>query len=255
MNILFGVQISSWNAQGGFRYKKDCLAGMLSSRLPNILLIQEEGTIDGNAGGTGYEEGEVFQIGGYFYQCVIACADSTAKKKRCTTAIMVEKILLPHIRNAGWEINSVGRPMCYVDMASGVRIATVHAIANRSDSIGAVKGFISYLDTCGQGADWILMGDFNSEPWNYDVNRVQLQPNREQIIQYQGSSTRPMFCNLIADSQPTQGPAGTRCRYLDFAFTSDGHKFAVNGITNRMVHNASGEYCSDHNLIQLNVRI
>lgn len=252
MDILFGVQISSWNAQGDFRRKKDYLAGMISSELPNILLVQEEGV----PGGTGMDEDEEFKIGDVDYQCVIACTDSTAKIERCTTAIMVEKILLPHIRNFGCETKSVERPMCYVNMASGVRIATVHAVANRRESIGAVKGFISYLDTCGQGADWILMGDFNSVPWDYDVNQVQLQFNQEQIIQYQGSKKRNQkFCKLIADSQPTQGPAGTRRRYLDFAFTSDGHNFAVDGITNRMVHKARGVHCSDHNLIQLNVRI
>lgn len=245
------ILISSWNAQGDFRNKKDYLVGKIPPVLPNILLIQEEGV----PYGTGMGWSEEFKIGSLDFKCVIACTDSTAKNKRCTTAIMVEKILLCNILKSGCETKSVERPMCYVDMTSGVRIATVHAIANRSDSIGAVKGFISYLNTCGKGAEWILMGDFNSEPWDYYVHQVQLKFNQEQRIQYQSGSAKSKFCNLIADSQPTQGPAGKRRSYLDFAFTGDGHKFAVNGITNRMVHNAKGVHCSDHNLIQLNVRI
>lgn len=249
MNKLFRIRISSWNAQGGFRKKSQLLDFLLSSTEPNILLIQEQGTI----GGTGYQIDENFCIGDTAYTCKLLCADPFAKVHRCTTAIMVEDKLLPHIKDIGYKENSTGRPMCYVKLASGVMIATIHATANSEISIGEVKEMISELDQ--DDSDWIFMGDFNSRPFDYDVGDRVLTANIEQCIQYEGTSRNSKYCNIIYDSQPTQGSEGKRYNYLDFAFTNENHSFRVYRITNQMVYHENGTNCSDHNLIQLSVGV
>ena len=249
MNKLFRIRISSWNAQGGFREKSQLLDFLLSSTEPNILLIQEQGTI----GGTGYQINENFCIGDTRYKCICLCPDPFAKMDGCTTAIMVEDKLLPHIKDIGYKENSTGRPMCYVKLASGVMIATIHATANSEISIREVKKMISKLDQ--DDSDWIFMGDFNSSPWNYDVKYCGLVVNREQCIQYGGTSRNLKYCNIIYDSQPTQGSEGERYNYLDFAFTNENHSFRVYRITNQMVYHENGTNCSDHNLIQLSVGV
>jgi hypothetical protein len=251
MNALFGVQINSWNAQGGFREKSKYLDGMLSSLVPNILLLQEQGT----RGGTGYNENEVFTIGESNYCCMVCEEDPIAHVERCTTAIMVENGFVNHVVGRGTMSGAVERPLCYIDLASGVRVATIHAIANSSESVLEIKHYIDLLDKESPNVNWIFMGDFNSEPLDYALANQVLIPNIEQVVRYKGTESRPKFCYVIADSQPTQGPVGQRISYLDFAFTSINHNFAVDGIRNRMVYDTYGNYRSDHNLIQLSVRI
>lgn len=248
MDKLFQVAISSWNAQGGSQNKLTFLDGVLSESTPNILLLQEEGV----PGTTGCQVNDNFVIGTTNYKCVIAAPDPTAQNLRCSIAILVEEELLPHVSNAGIEVHSVQRPLCYIDLASGIRIATMHAIADESQSVTEVRDFINYLDN--YGMNWILMGDFNSTPGRYPLGpAAQLFANRAQTIQYAGSSTRnQQYCNMIFDVNPTQGAGGNRVNYLDFAFFREpAHGFQVQRLRNITVTDNYGNPVSDHNLIQL----
>lgn len=249
---LFDVRVSSWNSQGDFRDKSTYLNNLLSSYAPNILCVQEEGT----PGRTGYAEGETFMIGADEFKCVWSEPDPTAKNERCTVAIMVEKKFQKHVINAGSFSQWVSRPVCYIDLASGVRIATIHAIANSADSVSEVRKAIEWLDENSPGGNWLLTGDFNSSPFVYDLSRNQISPNRESKIQYFGSSSREQkYCNILFDAGVTQGAQGKRCKSLDFAFSGSNHYFTVNRISNTMVTDESANHVSDHNLIQIYLSI
>lgn len=252
MMKLFDVRVSSWNSQGSFIEKRQYLNNLLSSNAPNILCIQEEG----KPNRTGYATGQSFMIGDDEFKCVWSKTDPTAINERCTVAIMVEKKFEKHVINAGCFFPWVSRPVCYIDLASGVRIATMHAIANSANSVSEVRNAIKWVDKDFPGGNWLLTGDFNSSPFVYDLSRNQIFPNRENKIQYFGSSSREQkYCNILFDAGFTQGPAGKRCSSLDFAFTGENHYFKVKRISNRMVINDDGEHVSDHNLIQLYLSI
>ncbi len=267
MNYAFGIMINSWNVQGGSKEKLSSLEHMLSSSYANLLVLQEEGA----PGTTGFKKGNDVEIGGRRYICISASIDYTAENLRCSTAIFAEEILRPHIVGTGEYIPEVRRPICYVDLAAGVRVATVHATANVSSSVLEIKNGIGWLDLDAPSNGWILTGDFNSCPGDYPLHiagnpQIALSANKSQEIPYAANSIGGIcFCNMLFDANPTQGRAGDRTNYYDFIFYRSDPGFAVLNINNRIVRECrthgcmdfmcgsctnSGNYVSDHNLIQ-----
>lgn len=259
--------INCWNAQGGSRDKIQYLAPLISAAYGNILVLQEEGV----PGNTGFAEGETVIIDSTEFICLGAKIDETAQNLRCSTAILVEKELKPHIVAVNQYAPAVQRPLCYVDLAAGVRISTVHATAYAPTAIPEVKGYIEWLDRNSPPNGWILTGDFNSQPWDYPIHisgnpTITLSANVSQDIPYAAFSTGGiLFCGLLFDANPTQGAGGNRGNYYDFAFYRSEPKFVVSGIVNRMVLDCRNRGCmdfmcptcagkgnciSDHNLIQ-----
>ncbi len=267
MDKRFGVMINCWNAQGGSRDKIQYLAPMISAAYGNILVLQEEGV----PGNTGYEEGETVIIDRTEFICLEAKIDMTAVNLRCSTAILVEKELWPHIVAVNQYAPAVQRPLCYVDLAAGVRIATVHATAYAPTAIPEVKGYIEWLDENSPPNGWILAGDFNSQPEDYPLHifgnsTIALSANVSQEIPYKAYSAGGiLFCNVLFDANPTQGAGGGRVNKYDFTFYRSEPGFVVSRIANRMVLDCrdrscmdfmcptctrGGIYISDHNLIQ-----
>lgn len=266
MNRAFGIMINSWNVQGSSKSKLDVLVPLLSASYANLLVLQEEGV----PGTTGFQKGEKVLIGDRPYICVSAEKDCTAKNYRCSTAILAEEILCPHIVGAGEYLPEVQRPMCYVDLASGVRVATIHATANEYEAVSEVKEEISWLDMYAPSNGWILTGDFNSCPGDYPLHiagnpQIALFANRSQEIPYAANSSGGIyFCNMLFDANPTQGARGVRTKYYDFTFYRSDPGFSVTGIRNRYVCSErinscmdfmcsvckNNVYVSDHNLIQ-----
>ncbi len=248
------IQISSWNAQGGFRYKSDCLGRHLNNRYYyNVLLVQEQGV----PGTTGYALGEEFNIGKETYQCVLCETDETAKVFRCTTAIMVEEGLLGQITDLGWHTESVSRPLCWINLWGILRIAGFHAVANDSLSVYEVRKMLGMLDA-GDPPFWVFMGDFNSNPTRYPLYDTDLRARRINEIQYAGSHDRnQQYCNLLYSGEPTQGADGNRDSELDFAFSSNSG-VSIGGIQNRLVYRRFLDYpwpVSDHNMITVRASI
>lgn len=262
------VIIHSWNAQGSFRRKSSYLEGLLSNNKPNILLIQEEGTIGETKNkNTGFETGDEFEIGGHTFQCIVAQRDPGALVSRCTTAIMLENSLIRHKTDQNTYQREVARPLCYV-LFGDICIATLHAIANDSDSVTEVKNHLKYLSGCMEDKDerirdWILMGDFNSWPYRYDmdIKNHALRPealvtyNKAYPICYEELSNYGRYCNIMIHGDPTQGPCGRRENYLDYIFFSMLPAFHIINIYNRMVKDKEGNHISDHNLISLWVNL
>lgn len=180
--------------------------------------------------------------------------------------------MTPHIADIGWYTPAVQRFMYYIDLAEGVRIATVHVTANGETAVREVKEYIGWLDQNSPSNGWILTGDFNSRPVRYPVPipgnpAINISTNKSQTIPYKTTSTGGIyFCNLLFDVNPTQGPGGTRCNCLDYTFYREPVDFQVLEIRNRMVLSCRKDNCidficpsciemkknciSDHNLIQ-----
>lgn len=247
------IQIITWNSQGKFRQNSQYLGNCLSNYCPNALLLQEEGT----PGGTGFERDEFFSIGNIEFKCVIALTDPLAVQYRCTTAIAVQRNLLPHIRKVCATQYATARPMCYIDLADGVRIATIHAIADDRQSVQEVLECLKWLDDQRKVGEysWILMGDFNSEPMRYGIAAPGY--GRGYCIQYWGTSTRDKrFCNIYVSAQPTQGCRGwARTRYLDYVFTNAASAIQPRLLTNTRIYTPNFDDASDHNLISVTATI
>ena len=247
------IQISSWNSQGKFRQNSQYLGNCLSHDCPNVLLLQEEGV----PGDTGFKRDEFFSIGNIEFKCVIALTDPLAVQYRCTTAIAVQINLLPHIRKVCAAQYATARPMCYIDLANGVRIATIHAIADDRQSVQEVLECIKWLDKQRKEEEysWILMGDFNSEPIRYGITKAGY--GSIQRIQYAGSSTRgQQYCNLYAPACPTQGGSGwmtERIRCLDYVFTVDNPPFGIGFLQNMRIWRPGYTEASDHNFISVRI--
>lgn len=251
---MSGITISSWNAQGNFRMKYQFLGPILSSWDSNVILVQEQGNPDT----TGFNRGEIFEIGSKCFVCAFCFKDPTATNFRCTTAVFVESELYPHIVDRGIYSVAVGRPLVYIDLASGVRIATVHSIANNAQSVQDNRNYIKWLDYDSLGKNWIMMGDFNSEPIQYPEciygNSITLSPNSHQSIPYWIYSTGGIeFCNILFDANPTQGANGVRNSNYDFIFYSDTPSFRIGGIINQKIYLPEYGVISDHNLIQTTI--
>lgn len=252
------IAIHSWNAQGNFRGKSSCLNGMLCKHIPNIILLQEEGSI-GASKNTGFNRQESFFIGYSVFECAIAHTDPTAKSLRCTTAIAVE---WPYIKPNQCDVVTleIARPLCFIDLGF-LWIGTLHAIADSRYSVVEVKEHLRNLVSfqAETGKDWILMGDFNSNPWDYDIMQKQTKKpfifNESHTIAFAETTSETFLCNVIADSRPTQGAGGVRDHYLDFAFHNTNQRFRVIEISNNMIRDNDGDPVSDHNLITVIIDI
>lgn len=261
------VTINSWNMQGGGRDKLAYLDSSLLGNKNNIILVQEAGV----SGTTGFLQNEVYQSqDGREFLCMLAVKDPlAAMNERCTTAILVELPLVEHCQISAFydRVYSTARPLVYVQVG-GLTIATFHAIANASYSVVEVKNAISRINEITRNGNWILMGDFNSEPFDYDMNRSNIMPNEFNHIRLSGTNSRydeqKDTCYIIYDRLPTQGPHGRRTRCLDYTFVGNsaveniGSQY-INGRTyalfyNNIVVDACNRVVSDHNIIRMDVK-
>ena len=253
--------ISSWNVQGGFGTNRDLIKDYISQDYPNILLLQEQGAPET----TGLVQDQEFKIGNTEFVAAVVIKDPTADNQRCTTAICVERNLYRHVVKGGTVYYGAYRPLCYVQMASEVVIATIHAIANSADSVPQVKKFLDVLNgyetevdaKFKSGMDWILMGDFNSEPESYPIRsnagatHARLRANYPNKIEYSGSISRGRHsCYIMYDECSTQGPNGKRYNKYDYVFYSNQTKFGIRSISNYLIKKGEG-WKSDHNLVQV----
>jgi endonuclease/exonuclease/phosphatase family metal-dependent hydrolase len=154
------------------------------------------------------------------------------------------------------EINfthGVTRPMISV-VVGNTCFATIHAIANPTESISQVKDSLRVL--ANKYNSWILMGDFNSEPSDYTSEKPK--PEKLNSVTIGGTESRPgLECKMIFSKKATQGPDGGRNRNFDFAFVSKNFSddnflpFSESGtkVSNTQQTTPGSHYLSDHNLI------
>lgn len=187
------------------------------------------------------------------FRCHANDTDPTAFVKRCSTAILASEELA--VTSCGnFFPYGISRPVVYVEI-DGICYATLHAIANSEDSVLQVKSSIEKLSN--QFADWVLLGDFNSQPWDY-VDEPESEHLNNVLIT--GTQKRPgISCKMIFSDSPTQGANGNRDTSLDFAFVSNSKNEENIGIydgdskrvINIQQYTESGCSLSDHNLIGL----
>ena len=184
------------------------------------------------------------------------------KNQRCSTAILTSRNV--NVSGRGAFFPEVNRGMLYV--VSNNRIfATVHAPADKHTSVPFVKGMLRNLEDSRNGGkcqDWILMGDFNSQPEGYPIDdalhTTSLHPEIPNFIKFFGDEDNSYFCDVAFPTSYTQGEHGRRTSLLDYAFmNTDGYfsKFAKDSnniaFCNVKIRNDEHKYLSDHNLIAL----
>ncbi len=251
------INVVSWNMQGwgsiyGANEKKNSLFRTIQGapKDTTVIMLQECGDPEK----TGMVNGKrlISPNTGETFICQAVYSDPTAYVRRCTTAILVSEnirvessgILMPY---------GVARPLVCV-VINGICYGTIHAIANRADSVLQVKASLKELSKNYVG--WVLMGDFNSSPNDYAADAIHERLNEVLIS---GTVSRPGYkCKMIFSKNPTQGENGARTAALDFAFISSnaGEANIMLIDTNTKVINMQqfagpGKYLSDHNLVGL----
>lgn len=268
-----GIKVMSWNAQGGSAEKLvEALNEYCKNNIaPDIIFLQEQGTCD-SKNATGFVDGQVVQIQeagtDTGYTCLIAGADPTAKVQRCTLACLIKFDRRNGFSKKNIEgpflienYHGVSRPMVGV-LYDGILMASIHAVANGTASVAEVKAAIKKViensgDMMRDEVDencWILIGDMNSKPEDYNKN-IKVSSNKLTEINL-GTESRENLCNILCSGKPTQGASGSRESELDFSFLGLGLKQVKGNLyENVLPKDSNGEVLSDHNMIACTIEI
>ena len=191
-----------------------------------IILLQE----CGNPETSGMNPGTVIQnpYDGQYYVCQMIVSDRTAQALRCSTAILTSYEMEVAETSCLYPYG-ITRPVVYI-IYKNVIIATIHAIADASQSVAQLKAVMQTLDKKKEEENrdaWILMGDFNTDPHAFVPTGEKIFWNVKNYIQYAGTSRNPKYAWLIATRYPTQGGGSPPVRnaYLDYAFMSDNTEY------------------------------
>lgn len=254
------INIVNWNSQGGAatQNKGNALADNLSAWNQDgqdcIVFLEEAGV----PGGTGFSEGQDYNMNGVIYKCIAACVDPKAQNQRCTVSVLIQETMLDgNDVELGYLEQGAYRLVPFVIFNNQIVFAGMHAIANFREAPQEVSNIIRHLDRDENGQKrmpWILMGDFNSAPSSYPLGGEVTLPDRVNRIRYDGTYSRPQYCNMIYSSQNTQGANGRRDNNYDYAFMQE----SISNITafdNVIVHDAYNNVLSDHNMIRMEVTI
>lgn len=169
------IRVHTFNSQGTFMEKYPYLAPGLSEDDYNIILVQEAGT----------NEIVDFALQGTTYIPAVHTFDPTADIKRCKTVVYIDESLTDNVVGEIKEpTNGVGRILTGIvleEPESGQQIAitTIHATANRNDSVSDVKTALAYLNK--HFPVWLLAGDFNSKPEDY-CNNIKLRAGKSNTV-------------------------------------------------------------------------
>lgn len=247
------LTVANWNMQGA---GADKFARAKSSDYDlsntDILLLQETGNPDNG----GLKEGEYYYFMGEPYYCGVVCTDPTAVALRCTNAILIRASLATKASHFG-AIEIVGyRYIPYV-VYCNIAFASIHApaIDDPQFAIGAVKSVYELSNGC----DWVLMGDYNTDPLSIVPNGTHWDTVNE--VDLLGTKSRPQLpCLLIYPCNATQGPGGKRERRLDYAFLSESlSRYRIWGVVNSRIYESSTpnikNTLSDHNMVAITMRI
>lgn len=247
--------MQGWGSQYGDDEKMISLFRSIRnfSKGSTIIMLQECGDPDK----TGLKQGVTLTspFTNEKFQCYINHSDPTAFVKRCSTAILVSEGL--NVTNYGILLPyGVTRPVVCVEVG-GICFGTLHAIANQSESVPQVK--TSLINLASQYQNWMLIGDFNSNPQDY-ADYAQQEKLNDVLLS--GTVSRPGYtCKMIFSKAPTQGANGNRTNLLDFAFISSNvneenilytEDFKTKVINIKQL-SSSNYYLSDHNLVGLSL--
>lgn len=126
-------------------------------------------------------------------------------------------------------------------------VATIHAVADDTQSVAQIKASIKKL--CKYDLPFVLMGDFNSQPDRFipaaSINTAR--PGKK--IQLNDDFSRPVY--IIYPNGFTQGANGNRSRLLDYVFVSDG--INVSDLRNMRIVSKENKTVSDHNMVSATV--
>lgn len=254
------INIVNWNSQGGAAMpdKGNALADKLSAWSQSgqgcIVFLEEAGV----PGTTGFSEGQDYNMNGVLYQCIAACVDPKARIQRCTVSVLIQKAMLDdNDIEVGYLEQGAYRLVPFVKLNHQIVFAGMHAIANYSEAPQEVLNIIRHLDRAEKGQEgmpWILMGDFNSAPSSYPARGEVTLPDMVNRIRYDGTSSRPRYCNMIYSSQNTQGAGGRRDNNYDYAFMQE-NIVNIRQFSNDIVYDACGRVLSDHNMIRMEIAI
>ena len=252
------LYVLSWNMQGWSQgAKADALNWYIWSSFNNddqiIILLQE----CGSPRNCRLRNNTIVEWNDDF-TCVRYMPDPTADDQRCSVAVLASNNIGGV--NGGIETIGVNRVLMYVRCNNGV-VATIHAPSGVPETVPYVN---SALDICKRVSthnpdnipdhdpnSWLLMGDFNSNPNNYNLNGIVLFPEVTNFIIYDGSHFRPKNCDMIYSANNTQGANGIRVNLLDFAFMGHNGYFSDNLLQNNGLSFINRTMTSDHNLIGL----
>lgn len=258
MYTPFSTVISSFNMRGGGIRKKNCLAGLLSPDRNNILLLQDAGTNGADpyghtpgTAGTGLREKNIYHIGTAEFLCALTVSDPVSRSPNSTVSILIETDLLPGVSKWGYEaVSGISHYTCWVDLSSGIRIATLHAASDPAQAVAEVKSSLLFLD--GTSEEWLLMGSFHSSPGEYLHERPAggQAKDCDTVIRYGGGRDRGFYCNLLCRLELLANEPGKDSN-TDFAFYSRKHTFKLQGLEKRMVSERSGRLASNHPLTQI----
>lgn len=259
------INIISWNSQGGARQgeKFDALSRYVGAYNQSgedcVIFLQEAGTP--TPGGTGFEEGKCYPLGGRSYYCAVVCPDPIAQVQRCTVTILVNmEFYNKNVTKAGYLEHGAFRPIPCVLVNDQYILAGMHAIADSRQSVTEVNNIISHLDNDKKKRKWILVGDFNAEPeCHLELSeQTRIVPGKLNPIRYGGTKSRPQLCNMLYPAQPTQGAGGYRTATLDYAFMEINFKNEdIVAWRNEIVYSTSipKRILSDHNMISMRITI
>lgn len=260
------LYVISWNMQGwNDGAKMDAMTDFFDSM--NIDLSSNEVVIFlqecGHPNLCGFVEDQPLSYNNDLI-CQKFCVDPTSNEdnQRCSTAILTSSNV--NVSDKGEIFTEVNRGMLYIVYNNRV-FSTIHAPANESDSVPFIKELLVNLENGRNNSeyqDWILMGDFNSEPDRYPISdasgRPVLQPETANFINFYGDERLPYFCDVAYPTSETQGSDGDRENIYDFAFMNSQGSFSQFTVDNNnlaffnnKMSDSENRYLSDHNLIGL----
>ena len=247
------LTVSSWNMQGAGSKK---ITSIQSSEHDisntDIFLLQETG----NPGNRGFEVGKPYTCMRKSYRCGVARVDPTAVTFRCTNAVLIRDDLFKLASFGSVEILGY-RDIAYV-LYRDIVFASIHAHA--VDNPSMVVDVVDAFNKRWANNDWVLMGDFNTDPTNI-AKSYKTKAGTVNEICLRGTVDRPQSpCLLIYPRDATQGPKGDRVRRLDYAFLSDSlSRYRVCGIANSRIYGSRvpqpATLLSDHNMVTIQLGI
>ena len=262
------LRIRTWNMQGGGASKIAYIQPRLDRKV--ILLCQESGVPNT----TGFQRGERYGE----YLCLASSVDAAAYNQRCTTSVFVtcdacsahntiycgRCDIFRHMPITTYEatnrMNIITRPYLKVTYNREVciDIYTYHATANRNSSVVEVIEIIKSIMDYGGNKNWILLGDFNAEPWDFEsYTPFDLHAGQFNCMIFRTETrTRVIsehICYMLYPHGHTQGANGYRTSTLDYAFFSDTicNSGIIADITNYYITNEYRVPLSDHNSVSL----
>ena len=247
------LTVSSWNMQGAGAKKFDRIKSSdYDMRKTDIFLLQETG----NPENGGFVKGNCYYFMGELYYCAVVFVDPTAVTLRCTNAVLIRASLYTQNLRFG-AIEMLGHRYITYIVYRNIAFASIHAPA--ADDPSFAKNAVEAINNFSAGSDWVLMGDFNTDPLSIVPHGTH--PDTVNGVYLRGTVSRPQLpCLLIYPSGATQGPNGTRVRRLDYAFLSASlSRYRVWGVVNSRIYESHipnpAALLSDHNMVAIQLGI